>query len=779
MCKKLLIAFVALGVIPGLQAAEYQWAPAGTVTDRGNSAAHASAQALANRQAHQGTHLGSSGTWTTTGLQWDDLSKGFNDGSDAPVSHLFSAEDTARFGGAAGGEVILGTHVTLNRLIVSTPGYVLSGADIRLGGGAPAIVASAAVTVSSVVDGKDGLIKSGAGELTLSGNNRYTGLTIIDEGTLRMGSDSALGAGHDGTRVNPGAILEINGHTLGEEKITLAGGTLAGGVRGGTVNTPVEITGRGTFTSEGRLFVGGTAGDGALMVSGHILNDRTGDVFAHAGGTTINAGSLDLYSGVRLEHGPIVIRGGALITRGAGQLGENLAMTIHSGGAWELAGDESIGALSGAGTIVMKGTATTLTVGGDGSSGTFSGLISGSRGRLVKTGTGALTLSHENTYTGGTLVAGGALRLDNPAAMGAGATTVNAGATLDLNGQSPFNPLILAGGSLENHAAKESRLTSLGVTLQADSTLGSAGGQWISWGGGTLKLNGHTLTQSGPVRAAEPTTVAGEGVYRVEGELNGYGRLSWSTAGSLAVGESGLYRVGGAATLHNVSSSAGGRIVAEGALTFNQTGVRTLAGTLAGYGQVTFSGLGETRLETANTYTGGTLLHAGTVIASNREAFSNGSVTLAGGTLIVDTPGLKTGDFTLSRGTLSFAPEGTLTLGANHNLTIYGGRWEVNLASGAERIEGSRRASFSILGGTLDLGGGAIDYSHPYDLITGFGSGSVAGLKIQGYDQSAWRANLNNLGVLSFTPVPEPQEYALFVGGLAALAAFLRRRHRA
>lgn len=99
-----------------------------------------------------------------------------------------------------------------------------------------------------------------------------------------------------------------------------------------------------------------------------------------------------------------------------------------------------------------------------------------------------------------------------------------------------------------------------------------------------------------------------------------------------------------------------------------------------------------------------------------------------------------------------------------------GGTWALQLAEGADQITGS--GMFSITGGTLDLGGGEIDYDQSYTLFSGFSSGSVSGLTISNYS-SEFLASLGDDGVLSFTAVPEP---GIMMLGALVPVAFLRRR---
>jgi len=87
-----------------------------------------------------------------------------------------------------------------------------------------------------------------------------------------------------------------------------------------------------------------------------------------------------------------------------------------------------IGAITGSGSLT--GGTTTWQIGGNNSSTNFAGVISGASSKLEKEGTGTLTLSNANTYTGSTTVKAGTLVAANANAAGTYNMTVNSGATL-------------------------------------------------------------------------------------------------------------------------------------------------------------------------------------------------------------------------------------------------------------------------------------------------------------------------------------------------------------
>lgn len=140
---------------------------------------------------------------------------------------------------------------------------------------------------------------------------------------------------------------------------------------------------------------------GLISGSGSLLKEGTGVLILsnsnnrYSGGTTINAGRIEL---------------GSVLALGAmtGHLTVNGTLDLKGFGP-------TVGALSGSGTITnSEGTKTTLTV-GNGFAGTsvFTGVIRQTENSvsLIKTGSGTLRISGSNTYSGGTIVTSGTLQL--------------------------------------------------------------------------------------------------------------------------------------------------------------------------------------------------------------------------------------------------------------------------------------------------------------------------------------------------------------------------------
>ncbi len=206
----------------------------------------------------------------------------------------------------------------------------------------------------------------------------------------------------------------------------------------------VGITGAGTLTLSGGLTVQGVANSGVyIAAAGNDLNISNAIALGASQTWTINTGRTMTASG-------IVSGGFGLTMAGAGTLvlsGTNTytgATTVSAGtlkagavtqafgvgsavtvtGTLDLNGfDQTIGSLSGTGTVTNSAASSGLTL-GDATSTTFSGSITdsgvGKTLTLNKNGTGTLTLSGASTYTGDTNLNAGTLRISNSNAVGTG-----------------------------------------------------------------------------------------------------------------------------------------------------------------------------------------------------------------------------------------------------------------------------------------------------------------------------------------------------------------------
>ncbi|MGK6309965.1 autotransporter-associated beta strand repeat-containing protein, partial [Variovorax sp. DT-64] len=415
--------------------------------------------------------------------------------------------------------------------------------------------------------GSIGLAKRGDGRLVLSGRNTYSGGTTVTGGTLSISSDENLGAAT--------APLTLDGGTLQNTAAVTTARAITIGSAGGGFQTDADLTSTGSISGAGGVTKTGT---GTLVLAGPN---------SYSGATTISRGTL---------------RAGAANTFSTAS-----AVTLGGGATLDLNNfSQTIGSLAGFGFVTL-GTGT-LTTGGDNSSTTFSGVMSGSGG-LIKIGTGTLTLDRDSTHTGGVTINAGTVRLDNsPFGLGASSATatVNSGGTLDLGGQYGVAQHVnLMGGTLTSSTGE--------ALLRGAVTLGTGGTNTIGSDGSGLILEG---------------AVGGGSV-----TIAGTGRVYYRAANTYT----GTTTINAGAVLDTAASGiqSGSGIINNGTLWFEQASRGAVAQDISGDGELVKFGQGTLTLSGANTYGGGTFVEEGTLAISEDRNLGapSGLLSLNGGAL--------------------------------------------------------------------------------------------------------------------------------------------------
>ncbi|RZI83371.1 MAG: hypothetical protein EOP38_12825, partial [Rubrivivax sp.] len=500
------------------------------------------------------------------------------------------------------------------------------------------------------------------GSLTSSGNVSGTGTLTAASYNLNAGTvDANLGGGTMTTAGN----VTLNGQS-GATIVNVNAGTLTLG-SSGRLAANAAVTVLGTLALAGNESIASlTLNNGILGGLGHTL---TAGSYAFNGGTVdanLGAGSLTQLSNTTTLNGTsqsndVSITGGQLVLGSADRLSDTAAVQVASGAQLNLGGAETIGSLAGSGLVAMGANA--LTTGGNDTSTAFSGNLSGT-GTLTKQGSGTLALSGTGiTYSGATTINSGTL--SGP--VGAGALTVNNGATMALTADTTVASLTLNQGTVSG----------------AGRTLSASGGSY-TLNGGTVNANLGTgaLTQ-----AANTTTLngtSGASTVNVTGgtlTLGGAERLANTAAVTLSSGTQ--LNLGGAQT---VGSLAGAGDVALGASTVTTGGNNastTYSGIISGTGGLSKQGSGIFTLEGNNAYAGSTTIASGTLQVGNAGT----SGTLGSGDVINDAALVfnRSDNHTVANnisgaGSVTQAGSQTLTLSGTTNIGgafVGSGHWHI------------------------------------------------------------------------------------------------------
>ena len=433
-------------------------------------------------------------------------------------------------------------------------------------------------------------------------------------------------------------------------------------------------------------------------------------------------------------------------------------------------------------------------------------------------------LTAANSHTGGTTLYSGRLVLDHPAALGTGALTVD---------RSPYSTLPRVETSLTTaptftnalvvhrgfEAGGPQSFTWSGTI--ADSGAGT--GTIRKYGTSTLTLTGNNTGFSGGFHLGEGTITFASDTAAGTGALN-FGSIGLITAAFPTLSPT-IGGLGGGGTDAHVSLGNGTF------LTVNQASGATFSGQIQGAGGLIKTGPASLTLNAASPYTGGTRIAAGTLGAGTTGALGTGPVALDGptselhvasGATVANPVIFGASGGTLSgRGTFSSA----VTVGANSDLApgssvaalsfsagltlAPGGRyevdvqdasgsagvgWDTTLVTGTLNFTATLGSPFTIFLRSLD-GAGAAGAALNFNPYTFYSWTILSATTLSGFNAAA--VTLDTAGFLSpvnggtfslgtvgnslavnFTPVPEPETWALRVVGLGAAAWTHRRRRR-
>ncbi|EAO2806280.1 fibronectin-binding autotransporter adhesin ShdA [Salmonella enterica] len=602
--------------------------------------------------------------------------------------------------------------------------------------------------------GSGSLVKTGTGELTLSGDNTYSGGTTISDGTLTADHADSLGTG----AVANSGVLQVGEGELentlsgsgslvktGMGKLTLGGdNSYSGGttITGGTLTADhADSLGTGAIANSGVFKVGEGELKNTLSGSGSLVKTGTGELTlsgdnSYSGGTTIIGGTLTADHADSLGTGAVANSG--VLQVGEGELENTLSGSgslVKTGtGELTLSGDNTYsGGTTITGGTLMADHADSLGTGAIANSGVLQvgegeleNMLSGS-GSLVKTGTGELTLSGDNSYSGATTITDGTLIAANVNALGSG--NIDNSGTLMLDAEGEFN---LANVATQSGATTElARGTTLNVdslTQQADSTLNidlsKANGESAITAdsvtlGGTLNVTGiGSVTDSWTPEAYTYTLIGSDSAITTDFDNLTVAGMNREDVDFLTidgkVDEADNTHYDLTASLSWYANRDNATTDAHGTFTLSDPdGSFNVAATLTDVDDtldpgsrwdgksLTKEGAGTLILSGDNDYSGGTTINEGTLVAASTTALGTGLVD-NNATLVLDADGEVSavgGITTHSGATTQLALGTSLDLGDSALIQEDGSTLNVELNS--DSVQPLITGSSATLGGDL------------------------------------------------------------------------------
>ncbi len=754
----------------------------GTTTVNGGTLEISKATALGSTAA--GTTVNSGGTLALAGS-----------------GTTFAAENLTLSGtGAAGTGALLntsGANVWTGTVALGAAGANSVGVD----GGS--------LNISGVISGAAGrdLVKSGTGTLTLSGVNTYAGNTTVNAGTVAIAADSGLGATSGTLTLDGGTLQTTSSFTLANTR----GVTL--GAAGGTVNTDsgTTLTYNGVASGSGNLTKSGTGTltlggantyTGATNIDAGTLRLAANNVLADTTAVTVAGGATFDVNSRTDTIGSLAGAGGVSLAGGSLTVGANNANTTFSGAA------------SGTGNILKTGNGTTTFSGTN----TFAGNLQVNQGtvalgadnvfasNLVLNGGTFATNGYSDTFGSLSLLASSAINFNSMGGLlGLGTGSYTAGSlTIDnwagsptgggasrllVNSLTAFDTTFLSNITFSGYGAG-AQIVNVGGLFEIVPITGAAytwgvdaGGTWTgnNWNGGVTNPGGlGTTTVFGSAITADRTVTldanrtAG---YLVFNDNNKYTispsaseRITMDVSAgnaTISLSNTGSATISAGLTLNDgltINQNSAGTLTLDAAnaitgtnrnVTVGGSGNTVISGTITtGTGNLTMNGTGVLTLGADNTYTGKTIINAGTVSISNANQLGDApgaavadQITLNGGTLrsagsavafAADNRGFTLGtaggtfetvtDLSIANviagsGNLTKTGSGNLTLGAANTYT---GATNVNAGTvvynGANRISDSSAVTIAS-GAAIDL----VQFSDTIGSLAGAGNVNATG----------------------------------------------------
>jgi fibronectin-binding autotransporter adhesin len=649
------------------------------------------------------------------------------------------------------------------------------GANTTFGG-----TGTGAIQLKGAVSSSGGLTMNGNYLLQLNAASSYTGPTVVNSGTLYAAAGDALDNNaslivSNGATVKIANALQIVGDIQGSGTLLLQAGfmeagsdnastTYSGVITDGGLGGNLYKEGTGTLTLNnpndswtGQTYIYG----GTLALRANNIIPNTGSVAFHGTSTTFDIGSTTQSVGwvdsITASTTETVIDNGALII----------------GGKEPATGGAFYGQMTGSGSVTITN--------GTGVGGGAIGLGYQFAGAIQQKFTGGLTISNAYVVLNGTTV--------NQLPIG-GALTIEGGGTLDTQAANVLQTVgtftLMSGGE----SYKGIYSSSNGFFLQSGVVYSSLEGI-----GGLEKDTVGTVVLSNRSSYYTGGTVVNNGLLQLYVS-------SLPTNGAVTV-NGGTLDLGGQGPMILGNVLLTGGTIADGSASGSVYNVQSgeIDAKLTGVGALTKSNGGTVVLTSNNTYTGSTIINAGTLQLTGIGAIGVSNIVNVASGANLDVSGL-TSTFTLGA---AQTLKGNGTVVGNATIGSAGGV----LAPGDTNVIGALTftSNLTLAGTTLikldtDLAtndivdvGGTIAYGGTLTVtnigVTALAAGDVFQVFVFGNGQQSGDFGVTNLPTLSaglswntteldsqgtLTIVPEPSAWALVILGLAVVFRCVRRR---
>ncbi|WPX40286.1 GDSL-type esterase/lipase family protein [Akkermansia sp. N21116] len=533
------------------------------------------------------------------------------------------------------------------------------------------------------------LLKEGSGELTIAnGANTFSGGTTISGGSIKLQAVQGLGTGTITlSGANATLLLDADGDLLKSgNKLIFNGGTLS---YGDTANQDISTLISDSSTANVAINLGAAQVSWGTAINKNLTINGTTGILTLNSASAIGANSLTIQGGtVQITSADTLTSATSITLSGTGTLdlnGQTIsnALTFSNGGiltntAAATARIDVTGDIWQNGTVsIAQGSTIQLNLTG---ATTLKGKLEGS-GTFAKSGSSNFVIDTIGSKFDGTIQSNAGYIIFSPTTAN-GQTfaddyrpdlIIDAGANVTL-GSTSF--------ATEDNAFKIGNLTGSG-DFKAD--YGSAGDRYID-----VQIDkAGGATYSGKVMLASNN--------RINNVIK-RGTEDWILTGD--------------------STTTGVLKIAEGAVQLGDGGTTgSWAGSITGTGQLILNRTGDVTISTDNSFSGGMVVKAGTVISGHANAFGAdaNTITLAGGSVnfagnykqgqsLVITGGI-TGTASIASGTfngnITMDKDAVLTLASESNTATYSLATNISLTA---NTGASLTANVELLGGTIRLG---------------------------------------------------------------------------